>query len=294
MGDAPAHASSTLLEIVRRREAHRVSNVLEPSARLPATFAGNNPDDVDDDNDDNEDDEDDEDDKRKDNKGKSSAVPSWQLVASSWSEKADKKEQDSEETEEEAGNVKKGDVEDDTDTEEVLELPNEEEEEEESVSQASDADFVPPIADDDKGQKAATASAPHLIPTTKKQRKSSVVNLHTNRLDPPKFDLLHEAQQPVSADAPGFREALDVFVVPPQLMSLHQNCLAKPKDSFFISASVHIHVISHACGLTTKDMLKMRGWVFLKKKSLGGSPCRRQSCTMLVGRTLDTARKRGR
>jgi hypothetical protein len=86
--------------------------------------------------------------------------------------------------------------------------------------------------------------------------------LYTNGLDPPKFNLLHKAQQPVSADAPGFREAMDGFVVPPQLMHLYQNCLAKPKDSFFISASVHIQVISHACGLTTKDMLKMRGWVF--------------------------------
>jgi hypothetical protein len=46
------------------------------------------------------------------------------------------------------------------------------------------------------------------------------------------------------------------------LMCLYQNCLAKPKDSFFISASVHIQVISHACGLTTKDMLKMRRWFF--------------------------------
>jgi hypothetical protein len=202
------------------------------------------------------DDEDDEDD---DNKGRAYAVPSWELVARSWSvKKANKKEQVSEELE---------------DMEEAVEFPNQEEED--IVPEESDPDFVLPTADDDQGQKAATASAPHLIPTKKKQRKYSVVNLDTNGLDPPKFNPLHKAQQPVSADAPGFREAMDVFVVPPQLMSLCQNCLAKPKDSFFISASVHIQVISHACGLTTKDMLKMRGWFFLKKKSLGGSPCHR-------------------
>jgi hypothetical protein len=101
--------------------------------------------------------------------------------------------------------------------------------------------------------------------------------------------ILTLSPQPVSADAPGFCEAMDVFVVPPQSMRLYQNCLAKPKDSFFISASVHIQVISHACGLTTKDMLKMRGWVFLKKKSLGGSPCRHQSFSDSVYET----RKRG-
>jgi hypothetical protein len=151
MGDVPVHASSTLLEIVPRREAHRVSNVLESSERLPTTLAsGNNPDDVDDEDDkDDEDNEDDEDFKRNDNKGRSSAVPSWQLVASSWSEKANKKEQVSKEPEEEVGDSKKGDDVDDTDTEEVVELPNEEEEDEDedSVSQASDPDFVPPIAD---------------------------------------------------------------------------------------------------------------------------------------------------
>jgi hypothetical protein len=149
----------------------------------------------------------------------------------------------------------------------------------------------PPIADDDQGQKTATSSAPHLIPTTKKQGKSSVVNLHTNGLDSPKFNLLHKAQQPVSADAPGFREAMDGFVVPPQLMHLYQNCLAKPKDSFFISASVHIQVISHACGLTTKDMLKMRGWIFLKKKSLGGSLCRHESFSDSVYKTTKLGAK---
>jgi hypothetical protein len=236
MGDVPVPASSALLAIVRRREeAEGVSNVLDSLGCLPPQPASGL------------DDEHDEDDVDDDNKGRASGVPSWKLVARSWSEKkANKKEQVSEEQE---------------DMEEVVEFPNQEEEED-NVSEESDPDFVPPVADDDQGQKAAIASAPHLIPTKKKQRKSSVVNLYTNGLDPPKFNLLHKAQQPVSADAPGFREAMDGFVVPPQLMYLYQNCLAKPKDSFFISASVHIHVISHACGLTTKDMLKMRGWFF--------------------------------
>jgi hypothetical protein len=74
-------------------------------------------------------------------------------------------------------------------------------------------------------------------------------------------------------------------------MCLCQNCLAKPKDSFFISASVHIQVISHACGLTTKDMLKMRGWFFLKKKSLGGSPYRYQSFSDSVYETTKLGAK---
>jgi hypothetical protein len=193
MGDVPLPASSALLAIVRRREeAQRVSNVLDSLGRLPAPLASG----LDDEHD--EDDVDDEDD---DNKGRASAVPSWELVTRSWSEKkAIKKEQVSEEPE---------------DMEEVVEFPNQEEEEEDNVSEESDPDFVPPTADDDQGQKAAIASAPHLIPTKKKQRKSSVVNLHTNGLDPPKFNLLHKAQQPVSADAPGFREAMDGFVVPP-------------------------------------------------------------------------------
>jgi hypothetical protein len=75
MGDVPVPASSiTLLAIVRRREeAHRVSDVLDSLGRLPTTLAsGLNLDDEEDDEDD-------------DNKGRASAVPSWQLVASSWS-----------------------------------------------------------------------------------------------------------------------------------------------------------------------------------------------------------------
>jgi hypothetical protein len=145
MGDVPVPASSALLAFVRRREeAHRVSNVLDSLGRLPTTLPpGLNLDD-------DKDDEDDEDDH---NKGRASAVPSWQLVARSWSEKkANKKEQ-----------VSVGPV----DTEEVVEFPNQEEEED-IVSEESDPDFVPPTAGDDQGQKAATASAPHLIPTTKK------------------------------------------------------------------------------------------------------------------------------
>jgi hypothetical protein len=208
---------------------HRVSNVLDSLGRLPTTLASGL---------DDEDDEDDQDDEDDDNKGRASAVPSWELVARSWSEKkANKKEQVSEELE---------------DMEEVVEFPNqedeEEEEEEDIVSEESDPDFVPPTAHDDQGQKAATASAPHLIPTTKKQRKSSVVNLHTNGLDPPKINLLHKAQQPVSADAPGFREAMDVFVVPLQLMCLYQIVLRNPRIPFlfqrvFISRSFLMRVV---------------------------------------------------
>jgi hypothetical protein len=140
--------------------------------------------------------------------------------------------------------------------------------------------------EDDKVENVATASAYHLIPTTKKQRKSSVVNLYTNGLDPPKYNLLHKAQQPVAANAPGFREALENIIIPPRMIFLYQTCLTKPKDSFFISVIAHIQVISKACGLSTQEMIKMRGWVFLKKKSPKGAPYRHQSFSHLVYETV--------
>jgi len=74
--------------------------------------------------------------------------------------------------------------------------------------------------------------------------------LYTNGLDLPKYNQLHKAQQPVAADAPGFREALELFIIPAEMMFLYQHCLAKPKESFFISATAHIQVISKACGLS--------------------------------------------
>jgi hypothetical protein len=132
----------------------------------------------------------------------------------------------------------------------------------------------------------AKASAHRHIPITKNQRKSSVANLYTNGLDPPKYNLLHKAQQPVAANAPGFREALESITIPPQMMFLYQTCLAKPKESFFISAIAHIQVISKACGLSTEEMIKMRGWVFLKKKSPKGAPYRYQSFADSVYETV--------
>jgi hypothetical protein len=132
-------------------------------------------------------------------------------------------------------------------------------------------------SDDDEGQKVATASAHRLIPTTAKQRTSSVSNLYTNGLDAPKYNKLHKAQQPVAVDAPGFREALENIVIPQEMMFLYQTCLAQPKESFFISAIAHIQVIAKACGLSTQEMIMMRGWVFLNKISLNGAPYRYQS-----------------
>ena len=132
----------------------------------------------------------------------------------------------------------------------------------------------------------ATASAHRLIPTNERQRRSSVHQLYTNGLDPPKYNLLHKAQQPVDVNAPGFREALEKIVIPPQMIYLYQHCLAKPKDSFFISAIAHIQVISKVCGLSTQEMIKMRGWVFLKKKSPKGAPYRYQSFSESVYETM--------
>jgi hypothetical protein len=133
---------------------------------------------------------------------------------------------------------------------------------------------------------ATQGRAKRHIPTTKKERMSSVVNLYTNGLDPPNYNRLHKAQQPVAADAPGFREASENIVIPPEMMFLYQHCLAKPKESFFISAIAHIQVISQVCGLTTKEMIQMRGWVFLKKKSSKGSPYRYQSFSESVYETM--------
>ena len=81
----------------------------------------------------------------------------------------------------------------------------------------------------------AKASGHRLIPVDTKQRRSSVLNLYANALDPRKYNLMHKAQQPVAADAPGFREAAEKIKIPAQMMILYQHCLQKPKDSFFIS-----------------------------------------------------------
>jgi hypothetical protein len=101
--------------------------------------------------------------------------------------------------------------------------------------------------------------------------------LHTNGLDLPKHNRLHKVQHPVTPDAPGFLEALDALVIPPALKQLCNNCLTPTKPAFFISATAHLNVISQACGLTTEEMIKMRGWVFLKTKSSDRSPCRHQT-----------------
>jgi hypothetical protein len=130
------------------------------------------------------------------------------------------------------------------------------------------------------------ARAPRLIPTTKKERISSVVNLYTNGLDPPNYNRLHKAQQSVAADALGFREALENIVIPPEMIFLYQHCLAKPKESFFILAIAHIQVISKVCGLTTKEMIQIRGWVFLKKRSPKGAPYWYQTFSESVYETI--------
>ena len=125
----------------------------------------------------------------------------------------------------------------------------------------------------------AIANAHRLIPTNERQRRSLVLQLYTNTLDSPKYNLLHKVQQPVAdINAPGFHEKAEKIIIPPEMMFLHQHCLAKPNDSFFISTIAHTQVISKACGLLTQELItKMRGWVFLKKKLPKGAPCRHQS-----------------
>ncbi len=82
---------------------------------------------------------------------------------------------------------------------------------------------------DERQKNATTASAHRLIPADEKERTSSVVNLYTNGLDEPKYNLLHKAQQSVAANAPGFLEALNNITIPAEMMFLYHNCLAKPK-----------------------------------------------------------------
>jgi hypothetical protein len=122
------------------------------------------------------------------------------------------------------------------------------------------------VVDHNQLQIVTKPTAHRHIPTTIKERRTSLINLYMNGLDLPKYNLLHKAQQSVDADAPGFSEALKNIVIPAKLMYLYQNCLVKPKESFFIAAIAHIQVISEACGLSAEDMIKMRGWVFLQKK----------------------------
>jgi hypothetical protein len=68
------------------------------------------------------------------------------------------------------------------------------------------------------------------IPTKVQQRTSSTTNLYTNGLDLPKYNKMHKAQLPVSANAPGFKEALKELVIPPEMALLYTRCLAFPKE----------------------------------------------------------------
>ncbi len=133
------------------------------------------------------------------------------------------------------------------------------------------------------------ARASCLIPATKKERMSSVISLYTNGLDLPNYNRLHKAQQPVAADAPGFRQASENIVIPLQMMLLYQHCLEKPKESFFISALAHIQVILKVCGLTTKEMIQMRGWVPCGEVSPQSGQA--QACCSLLEAALAPAEK---
>jgi hypothetical protein len=151
------------------------------------------------------------------------------------------------------------------------------EDEEDDV--VDDEDEYTPGDDSDHSEPTvlAKARAGRLIPTSSKQTKSAVSQLHTNGLDPPKFNRCHKAQYPVSINAPGFREASEQVTIPAKLTYLYNNCLKSTKEAFFISALSHIQVIATICGLSTEDIIKMRGWVFLRKKSSKGPHYRYQT-----------------
>ena len=107
--------------------------------------------------------------------------------------------------------------------------------------------------------------AKRLIPTKKQQRTSSTLNLYTNGLDLPKFNKMHKAQHAVSTDAPGFKQALDELVIPRTMLLLYTNCLDRPKESFYLSATSHIQIIAQCCGVSVPDLIRMRGWVFFEE-----------------------------
>ena len=98
-----------------------------------------------------------------------------------------------------------------------------------------DVDEVDAEDDDDDDAKAvlnaSKASAHCGIPTLPKQIMSSSANLYTNGLEPPKYNKMHKAQNRVSADAPGFQEALEDFKIPDEMMYLYAQCLKKPRLS---------------------------------------------------------------
>ena len=114
---------------------------------------------------------------------------------------------------------------------------------------SSEEDYKPGENSDHGVQIVATAIAHRLIPTNKRQRGSSVLQSYTNAPDPPKYNLLHKGQQPVTANGPWFHKALEKIIIPPKMMFLYQHCLAKSKDSLIISAIAHIQVISKGYGL---------------------------------------------
>jgi hypothetical protein len=132
----------------------------------------------------------------------------------------------------------------------------------------------------------ATASPHRLIPTTKTQRRSLGLQSCINAGDPPKRNLLHKVQQPLAAHAPAFCKASEKMAILPEMMFVCQRCLHKPEDSLFIPATAQIQATSKVCGLSTQEMIKMRGWVFLKKKSLEGAPHRHQSFSKSACKTM--------
>jgi hypothetical protein len=148
---------------------------------------------------------------------------------------------------------------------------NDVEVEEEDCTPAEDSDHSVRIV--------AAASACRLIPISDKQRRSSVLQLAAQHqcTQPAKCSRLHKAQQPVAANAPGFLEASETVDIPPELTCLCQNYLAKIKHSFFIAATAHIDAISQVCGLSTEEMIELKGCVLLKRKPPKAAPCRHQT-----------------
>ena len=164
----------------------------------------------------------------------------------------------------------------------------EEEDEEGKKGIMEEEECTPGQDSDHSSQISAKAHTGRHAPTSSSKRaKSASCQLHTNGLDLPKFNRHHKAQLPVAQDAPGFLEANDALIIPRTLRHLYNNCLTQTKPAFFISATAHVHAIAQVCGLTIEQMIKMRGWVFLKSKRSGRSSHRHQTFSDSVYDTIE-------
>ena len=142
-------------------------------------------------------------------------------------------EKDDDDDDDGVAGVDDGDDEDNAAHDEAAGVDVDDDDDDDEDDCADDSDNDPTFTDDHDNQ-STTASAHRHIPTKEKQRRSSVVQIYTNGLDPPQYNRLHKAQQPVAADAPGFLEASCSLIIPKEMMFL-TNIVLPNRGSLFSS-----------------------------------------------------------